>query len=135
MSCSSCAASASHIGNANLHSSRPSHEFLHNNYRTRGRRVARLPLHLVGLVTVPEAESAGEVAAKEVLLLDGGQDGLVNGLLVAGAGAGNLLLLLLFLELATHKPSYRAVIGPDLSYIYISRSNDAVHVPRASLPA
>lgn len=87
----------------------------------------------MGLVTVAEAESAGEVAAKEVLLLDGCQDGLVNGLLVAGASAGNLLLLLLILELASHKPSYRAVIGPDLSYI--SRSNDAVHVPRASLPA
>ena len=47
----------------------------------------------MGLVTVAEAEAGGEVAAKEVLLLDGGQDGLVDGLLVAGTGAGNLLLL------------------------------------------
>lgn len=53
-----------------------------------------LPLHLVGLVAVPEAESAGEVAAKVVLLLHAGQDGLVDGLLVAGAGASNNLLLL-----------------------------------------
>jgi hypothetical protein len=48
----------------------------------------------VGLVAVPEAEGAGEVAAEEGLLLDGGQDGLVDGLLVAGTSAGNLLLLL-----------------------------------------
>jgi len=53
-----------------------------------------LPLHLVGLVAVAEAESGGEVAAQEILLLDGGQDGLVDGLLVGGTGAGNLLLLL-----------------------------------------
>lgn len=64
-------------------------------YRTRGRRSALfLPLHLVGLVAVAEAESGGEVAAQEILLLDGGQDGLVDGLLVGGTGAGNLLLLL-----------------------------------------
>jgi len=56
-------------------------------------RHTRLPLHLVGLVTVPEVERGGEVAAKELLVLDGGQDGLVDGLLVAGTGAGNLLLL------------------------------------------
>lgn len=62
-------------------------------YRSRGRRCAHLPLHLVGLVAAPQAEGAGEVAAKEALLLDVGQDGLVDGLLVAGAGAGNLLLL------------------------------------------
>ena len=52
-----------------------------------------LPLHLVGLVTVPEVERGGEVAAEQALLLDVGEDGLVNGLLVAGTGAGNLLLL------------------------------------------
>lgn len=56
-------------------------------------RHTHLPLHFVGLVTVPEVERGGEVAAEEVLLLDGGQDGLVDGLLVAGTGAGNLLLL------------------------------------------
>lgn len=48
----------------------------------------------MGLVAVPEAERAGEVAAKVVLLLHAGQDGLVDGLLVAGAGASNNLLLL-----------------------------------------
>jgi hypothetical protein len=47
----------------------------------------------VGLVAVSEAKGGGKVAAEEVLLLDGGQDGLVDGLLVAGASAGNLLLL------------------------------------------
>lgn len=63
------------------------------NYRTRGCLVTHLPLHLVGLVAVPEAEGGGEVAAKEVLLLDACQDGLVDGLLVIGAVTGNLLLL------------------------------------------
>lgn len=52
-----------------------------------------LPLHLVGLVAVSEAEGGGEVAAEELLLLDAAEDGLVDGLLVAGTGAGNLLLL------------------------------------------
>lgn len=47
----------------------------------------------MGLVAVAEAESGGEVAAKELLLLDGGQNGLVDGLLVGGTGAGDLLLL------------------------------------------
>lgn len=54
-----------------------------------------LPLHLVGLVTVAQAEGAGEVAAQELLLLDGAQDGLVDGLLVGGTGGGNNLLLLI----------------------------------------
>lgn len=81
-------------GDAHSQSKPPlAQDFLHNHYRTRGHH-ARLPLHLVGLVAVPEAEGAGEIAAKEGLLLDGGQDGLVDGLLVAGTSAGNLLLLL-----------------------------------------
>lgn len=53
----------------------------------------RLPLHLVGLVAVPEAERGGEVAAEELLLLDGGEDALIDGLLVRSTGAGDLLLL------------------------------------------
>lgn len=79
-------------------------------YRTRGRRIALfLPLHLVGLVTVPEAEGSGEVAAQELLLLDAAEDGLVDGLLVSGTGGGNLLLLLrkkctLVLNVQTRKP-------------------------------
>lgn len=52
-----------------------------------------LPLHLVGLVAVAEAEGGSEVAAEEILLLDGGKDSLVDSLLVAGASAGNNLLL------------------------------------------
>lgn len=47
----------------------------------------------MGLVTVAQAEGGGEVAAEEVLLLDGAEDGLVDGLLVGGTGAGNNLLL------------------------------------------
>lgn len=52
-----------------------------------------LPLHLVGLVTVAEAEGGGEVGAQELLLLDAAEDGLVDGLLVGGTGGGNNLLL------------------------------------------
>lgn len=47
----------------------------------------------MGLVTVAEAERGGKVAAKEVLLLNAAEDGLVNGLLVGSTSAGNLLLL------------------------------------------
>jgi hypothetical protein len=47
----------------------------------------------VGLVAVTEAEGGGEVGAEEVLLLDGGKNGLVDGLLVSSASAGNNLLL------------------------------------------
>lgn len=52
-----------------------------------------LPLHLVRLVACPEAEAGGKVAGEEMFLLDGGQKGLVDGLLVGGASTGNLLLL------------------------------------------
>lgn len=47
----------------------------------------------MGLVAIPEGEAGREVAGEELLLLDVGQKGLVNGLLVSSAGAGNLLLL------------------------------------------
>lgn len=47
----------------------------------------------MGLVTAPEVERGGEVAAEELFLLDASEDVLVDGLLVASAGAGNLLLL------------------------------------------
>ena len=56
-------------------------------------RARRLPLHRVGLVALPQAEGAGEVAGEELDLLDVGDEGLVDGLLVRGAGAGDLLLL------------------------------------------
>lgn len=45
------------------------------------------------LVACPEAEAGGKVAGEEMLLLDGSQKGLVDGLLVGGASTGNLLLL------------------------------------------
>lgn len=66
-----------------------------DHHRTRGRRAnrQRLPLHLVGLVAIPEVEGRGEVATEVVLLLDAGEDVLVDGLLVASTSAGNLLLL------------------------------------------
>ena len=84
---------------AKLHPSRP-HKCLHTTkyqqliYRTRGYLVATLPFHLVGLVAIPQAEGGGQVAAKELLLLDASQDGLVDGLLVRSTVASNLLLLL-----------------------------------------
>lgn len=52
-----------------------------------------LPLHLVGLVTLAQGERRGEVAGEELDLLDVGDEGLVDGLLVGNAAAGNLLLL------------------------------------------
>lgn len=83
-------------GIADLQSSRPSlkDESSPTIYRTRGHVALFLPLHLVGLVTVAEAEGAGEVAAQELLLLDAAEDGLVDGLLVGSTGGGNNLLLL-----------------------------------------
>jgi hypothetical protein len=56
-------------------------------------KTANLPRHLVGLVTLSQGEGASEVAGEEVDLLDVGDEGLVDGLLVSGAGAADLLLL------------------------------------------
>lgn len=53
----------------------------------------RLPLHLVGLVTLSQAEGAGKVAAEVLDLLDVANQRLVDGLLVGGTGAVDLLLL------------------------------------------
>lgn len=78
---------------ADLQSSRPSLENGPPQLSTEPAATTHLPLHLVGLVAVAEAEGGSEVAAEEVLLLDGGKDGLIDGLLVAGASAGNNLLL------------------------------------------
>lgn len=58
-------------------------------------KIARqnLPSHLVGLVAAPQAEGAGEVAGEHLNLLDVGNQSLVDGLLVSGAAAVDLLLL------------------------------------------
>jgi len=45
------------------------------------------------LVTLPQAESRAQVRGEELLLLDGGDEGLVDALLVIGAAGGELLLL------------------------------------------
>jgi hypothetical protein len=87
-----------------------------------------LPLHLVGLVTVPEAEGSGEVAAQELLLLDAAEDGLVDGLLVSGTGGGNLLLLL--------RETCTLVMEVRVCGLQIRRSIGITkNVPRASRPA
>ena len=52
-----------------------------------------LPLHLVWAVTLAEREGGGEVGDEELLLLDDGEDGLVDNLLVGGAGGRWHLLL------------------------------------------
>jgi hypothetical protein len=52
-----------------------------------------LPRHLVGLVTLPQAEGAGEVAGQQIHLLDAGNQSLVDGLLVGSTAAVDLLLL------------------------------------------
>lgn len=52
-----------------------------------------LPSHLVGLVTLPQAERAGEVAGQQVDLLDASNQSLIDGLLVSSTAAVNLSLL------------------------------------------
>lgn len=52
-----------------------------------------LPLHLMWLVALAKAERRSQIAGKVVDLLDVGQEGLVNGLLVRYPAAGHLLLL------------------------------------------
>jgi len=47
----------------------------------------------VGLVTLAQAERRGEVAGKEVDLLNGGNERLVDALLVSSSAAADLLLL------------------------------------------
>lgn len=54
---------------------------------------APLPLHLMWLVALAKAERRSQIAGKVVDLLDVGQEGLVNGLLVRYPAAGHLLLL------------------------------------------
>ena len=45
------------------------------------------------LVALPQAEGGAEVRGEELLLLNGGDEGLVHRLLVVGAASGELLLL------------------------------------------
>ena len=47
----------------------------------------------MGLVALSEGEGGGEVAGEELDLLDAGDQGLVDGLLVLHAGLADLLLL------------------------------------------
>lgn len=47
----------------------------------------------MGLVTLSQGEGAAEVAGEHLDLLDAGNQSLVDGLLVSGAAAGDLLLL------------------------------------------
>lgn len=54
---------------------------------------ADLPLHLVGLVTLAQAEGGCQVAGEVLHLLNVGQQSLVDRLLVRRSGGGNLLLL------------------------------------------
>lgn len=54
---------------------------------------SHLPGHLVGLVTTSQAEGASEVAGEHVDLLDVGNQGLVDSLLVSSTAAVDLLLL------------------------------------------
>lgn len=47
----------------------------------------------MGLVTLPQAEGAGEVAGQQIHLLDAGKQSLVDSLLVSSTAAVDLLLL------------------------------------------
>ena len=49
--------------------------------------------HLMWLIALPQAECRAQVRSKELLLLDGSDEGLVDALLVIGAAGGELLLL------------------------------------------
>lgn len=80
----------------------------------------------MGLVTVSEAEAGGEVAAEELLLLDVGQENRIDGLLVAGAGAGDLLLLLI------ENPRISLRSQPSIPH---TCQCACIDIPRASLPA
>lgn len=57
------------------------------------RKKEHLPRHLVGLVTLSQAEGASEVASQQIHLLDVGNQSLVDSLLVGGTAAVDLLLL------------------------------------------
>ncbi len=61
--------------------------FLFSRYR------GHLPSHLVGLVALSQREGAGKVAGEHLDLLDAGNQGLIDGLLVGGTAAVDLLLL------------------------------------------
>lgn len=56
-------------------------------------RAGRLPHHLVGLIALAQAEGRREVAGEELDLLDASNNSLVDGLLVCGPRAADLLLL------------------------------------------
>lgn len=71
----------------------------------------RLELHLVWPVRGAEAEAGREVVDEVSLLLDVGQKGLVDGLLVLDAVLGGLLLLLLVLVLFIYDDMEAAYLG------------------------
>lgn len=62
-------------------------------YFVEKKRKRNLPRHLVGLVALPQAEGAGEVAGQQIHLLDAGKQSLVDSLLVSSTAAVDLLLL------------------------------------------
>lgn len=57
------------------------------------RKQNSLELHLMRPVTLAQAEGCAEVSDQQAVLLDGRQEGLVNGLLVLCTAAVNRLLL------------------------------------------
>jgi hypothetical protein len=74
----------------------------------------------VRLVTLSQAEAGSEVGGEKLFLLDVGQKSLVDGLLVTGTGAGDLLLL-----------SHAHLVNGESSNVLLSH----VNIPLASLPA
>ena len=92
-----------------------------------------LPLHLVGLIALAQAERGGEVACEQVHLLDVRQQRLVDGLLVRGAGAADLLLLQVIFASVIHISS-RAMMRGRRASLHHAR-NQGLVLPWASLPA
>ena len=73
--------------------SRPSPQPIHPAQDTTN---AALPLHLVGLVALAQAERTCQIAGEHVNLLDVGQESLVDSLLIRRSAAADLLLLYRF---------------------------------------
>ena len=70
----------------------------------------------MGLVARSEAEGGAEVGDEERLLLEAGEDGTVDGLLVLGAAGGDLLgLWELYQYLACRNASLVGVVLPRAS--------------------
>lgn len=101
-----------------------------------------LPNHLVGLVALAQAEGRSQVAGKVLLLLDVGQQRLVDHLLVCCAAGGNLGLLYAILSALVSSTFGQNHCRPDpcpnfpqICSCFLVSGLKCDFVPLASLPA